>query len=249
MEKIILPRQAEDGNYYISYSQYNSFKSLKSFNLGIEGKHEYIRTYFLNETHPDQGWAEFGQDVEDYICYGSLNKTKLKKIDKERSDNNQKLVSEVISGFNQDEKNTLSKIEPLGNFQVEVNLKILPNVFIKGYIDDATKDLTHIRDYKTCSKNSSKKYYGDDYYQLDIYSAWVKQETGEFPKKAEVCMIERKGNCFGLVERRDLLTVGNEVWYNDREIYKDRVDYVVDDIKKVVSEISDLYKVFLKSNK
>jgi hypothetical protein len=158
-------------------------------------------------------------------------------------------VSEVISGFNEDEKETLSKVKPLGNFQVEINLKILPNVFIKGFIDDATKDLTHIRDYKTCSKNSSKKYYGDDYYQLDIYSAWVEQEIGKLPDKAEVCMIERKGNCFGMTERRDLLSVGNEIWYTDRDINKERVDHIIEDVRDVVVEISELYKVFLKSNK
>lgn len=249
MKEIILPRKDGDGNYYISYSQYNSFKSAKSFNLGISGKHEYIRSYFLNETFPDQGWAEFGQDVEDYICYGKLTKAKLKKLDKEREKSNQKLVSEVISGFNEDEKETLSKVKPLGNFQVEINLKILPNVFIKGFIDDATEDLIHIRDYKTCSKNSSKKYYGDDYYQLDIYSAWVEQETGKLPAKAEVCMIERKGNCFGMTERRDLLSVGNEIWYTDRDINKERVDHIIEDVRDVVVEISELYKVFLKSNK
>jgi hypothetical protein len=249
MKEIILPRKGEDGDYYISYSQYNSFKSAKSFNLGIDGKHEYIRSYFLNETHPDQGWAEFGQDVEDYICYGSLTKAKLKKMDKEREANKEKLISEVISGFSDDEKETLHKVKPLGNFQVEINLQILPNVFIKGFIDDANEDLTHIRDYKTCSKNSSKKYYGDEYYQLDIYSAWVEQETGKLPDRAEVCMIERKGNCFGMTERRDLLSVGNEIWYTDRDINKERVDFIIDDIRDVVFEISELYKVFLKTNK
>ncbi len=62
-------------------------------------------------------------------------------------------------------------------------------------------------------------------------------------------MIERKGNCFGMTERRDLLSVGNEIWYTDRDINKERVDHIIEDVRDVVVEISELYKVFLKSNK
>ncbi|MEX0595850.1 MAG: hypothetical protein WD512_05050, partial [Candidatus Paceibacterota bacterium] len=227
---------------------FNSFKSMKSFNLSILGKHEYMRSYFLNERHPDQGWAEFGQDTEDYICYRGLSQKEVEKMDQEREASGEKLVSEIFSSFSDTEKETLNKIEPLGNFQVQVDLEIMPGVYLLGYIDDATKDLTYIRDYKTGSKNSCKKYYENDYYQLDLYSAYVRDVTGKLPDIAEVCMIERSGNCFGMVERRDLLEVKNEIWYHERKISDDRIDFVLHDLRRVVKEISDLYKVFLKVN-
>lgn len=249
MSEIILPRKDDQGRMYISYSQYNSYKSMKSFNLSILGKHEYMRSYFLGERFPDQGWAEFGQDVEDYICYNGLPEKEIKKMDQGREESNEKLISEIFSCFTEAEKETLNKVEPLGNFQVEVDLEIMPGVFLKGYIDDATDDLTHIRDYKTGSLNSCKKYYTPEYYQLDLYSAYVRDKIGKLPDVAEVCMIERAGNCFGMVERRDLLTVKNEIWYHEREISDDRIDFVLHDVRRVIKEISDLYKVFLKVNK
>jgi hypothetical protein len=135
MSEIILPRQDDDGSYYISYSQFSSYKSMKSFNLSILGKHEYMRSYFLNERHPDQGWAEFGQDVEDYICYRDLSKKEVQKMDQEREENNEKLLSEIFSSFTDVEKETLNKIEPLGNFQVKARLEILPGVYLLGFID------------------------------------------------------------------------------------------------------------------
>jgi len=221
---MILPRQDEDGNYYISYSQYNSFKDDKSFNLGIKGSHEYILQYFMGKDWPDQGWAQFGTEVEDYIC-------ERKWADR----------------FKDEEKAVLNKIEPLGTFQQEIKLDLMPGVYLKGFIDDANAGFKKIRDYKTASKKSGEKYAKPEYTQLDIYSAWVKQVFGYLPDDVEVCIIERKGNCFGMVERRDLLSVGKEVWYVKREVTQERIDYVLEDIRRVVGQISDLYKVYLKT--
>lgn len=222
--EIILPRKDEQGLQYISYSQYNSYKDEKSFSLGILGQHEYIIGYFLGVRFPDQGWGTFGGDAEDYIC-----------------------TREKADTFDDREKAVMNTIEPLGIFQHEVKLRLIDGVYLLGYIDDMKPDWKKIRDYKTCSKASSQKYYKPEYYQIDIYSAYVKQEKGFIPE-AEVCMIERKGNCFGMVDRRDLLSVGNEVWYHLREVTQERIDYITGDIIRVVHEISDLYKVFLKVN-
>jgi len=122
MNDIELPRKDEDGNYYISYSQYSTWKELKSFNLGVLGKQEYILGYFLGVKWPDQGWAEFGSDVEDYIC------TKDKK-----------------EKFNKEELLTLDKIEPIGVFQKEIRLWILPNVYVYGFIDNSMKASSFVR--------------------------------------------------------------------------------------------------------
>lgn len=216
-----MPRKDKDGINYISYSQYSSYKSESGFNTGFPGNIEYIMSYFMGQTWPDSGFAQFGKDVEDYIC--------------------EKAASET---FTAKEREVMNGIVPLGRFQQEVKLWLGADLYLLGYIDDATQDLMHIRDYKTASENSSKRYYEDDYAQLDLYAMWVKQETGKLPDKMEVCIIERKGNCFGMVNRRDLLSLGSRVWYHERKTTEERLDKIKAGLMKVVFEISDRYKVY-----
>jgi hypothetical protein len=224
--QIVLPRKDKDGNYYISYSQISTFNDLQSYNLKLLGKIEYMAAYFFGDSWPDSGFAQFGLEVEDYICNGAFQEN-----------------------FSDRERAVLDNIEPLGNFQVETKIWLFPNVYIKGFIDDSVHDLTHIRDYKTASKNSKAKYYKDSYVQLDIYAMHVLQETGKLPEKIEVCIIERTGNCFGMVNRRDLLKVGEEVWYHTRETSMERIETIKAELRTAVYKISELYQLYLKLNK
>lgn len=226
MSDVMLPRRDSDGNYYISYSQFTSWKDLKSFNLGVRGNLEYMLSYFFGEDFGDAGWAQFGSEVEDYIC--------------------QRLHADK---FTDKERETMEKIVPLGNFQIETKLWLLPNVYVKGFIDDATQDMMKIRDYKTASNSSRQRYYKDDYVQLDSYALWVQQETGKIPDELEVCIIERKGNCFGMKNARERLSVGTEIWYHPRITNQERLDKVRADILTAVFQISDAYKTFLKIHK
>lgn len=248
-ENIILPRKDENGEYYISYSQYTSYKDKAGFNTGLLGMYEYIQGYFLGQSWPDQGWALFGTQVEDYICYRDLPEKERLKMDAELSAQGLSTITEAINSLTEEEKETLNKIEPLGNFQIKVKYYLFPGVYLLGFIDDGTDDLSVIRDYKTASNNSRKRYYTDDYKQLDLYSLWVRQETGKLPETMEVKIIERKGNCFGMVERRDLLSVGGEIWTHERETTEERLFMLEADLKKTVLEISSLYKTFLNVNK
>lgn len=220
---IVLPRQNPDGSYYISYSQVTTWKEMKSFNLSILGKLEYIRSYFFGEQFPDAGWAQFGSEVEDYVC--------------------EKKGREL---FTQPELITLDKVVPLGRFQTEVKIPLFPNVFLKGFIDDAAEDFSVIRDYKTASNNSRSRYYKPDYVQLPIYAAGVREITGRLPERAEVKIIERLGNCFRMVNRRDLLSVGTQIWDVDIDVSHARVEKELAKVRATVLEISEAYKVFLK---
>lgn len=223
-DQIILPQTDEDGRHYISYSQWTSWKSSKSFSLGVKGRIEYMVGYFFGRRFPDQGWAEFGQDVEDYIC----EKTKADKFTKE-------------------ERKVLDQIEPLGVFQTEVKWEFFPGVYLKGYIDDALPDFTKIRDYKTGSKSSTQQYWELGYKQLNIYAGWVQQEYGFIPE-TEVCAVERKGNCFGMVGARDRLSVGGKVWYIPRVVLQEDIEGVRAELIAATFEISEAYKIFKKLN-
>lgn len=224
-DDLILPRQDENGEYYISYSQYSSWKDVESFNLSTSGKIEYANAYLFGVRYPDAGWAQFGKEVEDYIC------------------------ERINPGtFTKRETDLMDTIVPLGVFQQEVKYYIAPGVYVKGFLDDLSPDYRKIRDYKTCSRSSAGKYYKPEYYQLDIYALWVQNQKGFIPE-LEVCAIERKGNCFGMVNGRGQLSVGNDVWYIPRETNQLRLDMVQDDLMSTVKEISEMCKIFNKVNK
>lgn len=223
MTNILLPRQDNNGNYYISYSQISGWNAAKGFNTGLQGKQEYIRSYFLGENFPSGPFATFGKEVENYI-------TENKDEDK----------------FTDEELLTLNKIRPIGIFQKEFRLKY-NGFYVLGYIDDCDEELTHLRDYKTGSSSSVKKYYESSYEQLDIYALAARQITGKLPNKLEVCAIGRAGN--GFKEGRGALKVTGDIWYIERKTDEQRLNTIEANIQRTVQEISHTYKVFLKLNK
>lgn len=217
----------------------------KGFNTGLKGSWEYMQKYFLGACWPDAGWAEFGQDVEDYICYRDYSEVLIDAIDLERKERGDKTLKEIFNCFTDEEKNTLQKVEPLGLFQEEIKIWIFDNVYVKGFIDDATKGLSKLRDYKTASERSKQRYYKPEYKQLNIYGLYGYEKTGIIPE-LEVCIIERKGNCFGMENRRDLLSVGDRIWYLPIETNLESLLSTKSYMKKVVEDISEMYKLFLK---
>lgn len=237
---------------YVSYSQISSYLSESSFNLGIEGRLEYIISYMMGVNFPDQGWGEYGNDVEAYICYKDFSKAEIEKLDediriknKKYPDRPEKLISECLASFTEEEKKKLDKIEPLGVYQQEGWINF-DGFKLLLYIDDATEGFKKLRDYKTASESSSQQYYTDKYKQLIIYSIWVKQEMGYYPDELEVTIVERGGNCFGMVERRDLLFVKDRVWTVDRSEDIKKCDDMKVFIQKTAEEIADLKTTYDK---
>lgn len=225
---IILPSTNEEGKPRVSYSQINSWKSATSFEqpknidgkeMKLSGKAGYVLSKFLNYKFPDtpkQKFAPFGEKVEDAIC------------------------KQVYKDFYKNEIEILKSIKPIGIFQKEFEIDF-DDFVLTGFIDDSNKDASHLRDYKTCSKSSVKQYYEDDYWQLDIYAMDKWKKTGILPKHLEVVAIERLGNPF----RNEELTVGDNVWYIDKETSEERLMYIESQIRNIVEEISNCYKIFL----
>lgn len=215
---MILPKE------FVSYSQIKLWNDIKGYNTGLLGKQEYIQRYFLNYKWEDKGgFAQFGKEVEEYLTNRNFEES-----------------------FDKDEKEVLNSVECLGVFQKEIKIKYDGFTLI-GYIDDCTEDFKHLRDIKTASESSSKKYYEDDYQQLDIYALGIEHEFGYLPEKLEVCVIEREGN--GFRGGRSVMKVGKNVWYIDKKIDKKRLKKIDNYIISSVKEISEYYKTFLKLNK
>jgi len=220
---MILPRKDKDGNCYISYSQLTAWREPKGFDTGLPGKVEFMRKYFLGETFEDtKGFGTFGTEVEGYIT----ERTYAEK-------------------FTDREKQVLEQIQPLGVFQKEFKIQY-DGFYVLGYIDDMLPDATKIRDYKTASKKSGKKYEEDAYFQLDLYALAIQKEFGQLPKSLEVCIIERAGNGFN--GGRDVMTVANDVWYVERKTNKERLDNLEKKIISTAQEISNYYTIFTKLN-
>ncbi len=215
-----LPTKTKEGKPYISYSQFAKWKEEKSFNLGIEGKYEYIASYFLGKQFADKGWAQFGKEVEAYICN-----------------------REFHFNFNDAEKQVLESIQPLGVFQQEIEVDF-GDFVLYGFIDDCAPDYSKIVDIKTGSNSSRQKYYQNNYYQMDAYALWVRQKKGFIPE-AEVLIVERLGNCM-LEGGRFALTVGTNIWTVKREITNERLDKLEGEIRAVALEIEKHYNTFLK---
>jgi hypothetical protein len=220
---INLPKKDKEGVPFLSYSQIDLWNCKKGFDTGLPGKQEYIRKYFLGEKFPSGSFAQFGSDVEDYIC-------QRKGAEK----------------FTDAELEVLQQIKPLGVFQKEFKLKF-NGFYLKGFIDDAKEDFSIIADYKTASEASVKKYYKPEYEQLDVYALAIKQLTGKLPKEMYVCAISRLGN--GFKGGRSVLKVGEQVWYIPREITEERLTTLEKKIITTANEISEYYTVFQKLNK
>ncbi len=219
-EKLLLPRKDKHGNGYLSYSSISLWNDIKGFNTGRLGKEEFIRSYFFGEEHGDaMGWAAFGSAVEDYIC-----------------------KRESADRFTDEEKKILETIEPLGLYQHEIKIPF-ENFYLKGFVDDQTKDRKKVRDYKTASANSAKKYYTPAYKQLAVYSLATYKELGFIPE-AEVCIIERAGNPF----RGEPLSVKENVWYVPRTVTVEELQELEQYIITTAKEISQAYKVYKMLN-
>lgn len=219
VKKLVLPKSTDEGVPYVSYSQIKTWKEMKGFNTGLLGRYEYIRKYLFGEKYPDKGWGEFGNNVEDAL--------ETRNFDK----------------FTKAEIKTLDQIKVLDVWQHEFYLPIPgTNAMLFGKIDNANKEFNHIRDYKTASENSKEQYYTDDYVQLDIYAEGVKHETGEYPSKMDVVIVQRNGNPF----RGDKLTVGSKIWNVQKEVSQERINAIMADVKKYTIEIAECYAVYKK---
>ena len=216
------------GKPCVSWSQIEGFNSKTGFNTGLLGKYEYIQKYFLGYKFPDMGWGTFGTQAEDYIT------------ERKGKEN-----------FDEQELETLNKIEPLGTYQEEILIYIKElDTVVLGYLDDSTppkgKIIKKLRDYKTKSENSKKDLHKPNKHQIEIYILGLRQKGFEV-KDAEYCIIERLGG-FECMQGggREVLKVGKRVWYEPYNWDEKRLKETEKLMKNTIISISELYKTYEK---
>lgn len=211
---IVLPQKDDKGEQYLSYSQKTKWNRAKS-------KRDYIRSYFFKEKDTNAALSLYGD-------FGT-------KVG-EAFENND------FSGFTKKEAEFLKTVPAYDEFEKEVHLH-MDDFYVMCFIDSNTSCMTKLLDYKTAIIEKKRAdYESDDYDQLDIYCAAIKQKYKKLPKKADVVLIQRDGNAFNGEE----LTLGEEFVVIPKKITMKRINEVKADINKVAEEISDHYKVFLK---
>ena len=224
IKQLVLPRQDEDGNYYISYSQISKWK---------RNKREYIRKYFFGEPDDNaalQKYGDFGHKVG------------------EAYENND------FSAWNEEEAEFLKTLPHFDEFEREIKLKMkgfyvlgyidtnsAPEMYMKHSIPfECVKELA---DYKTGDIGKrAPEYEADDYLQVDIYAAALEQDYGKYPDKGSVVLIGRSGNAFAGEE----LNLTMEAKIIDRPISKKRCKVVLKQVQEIAEEISSYYEAYLK---
>jgi len=211
--------------YYLSYSQISKWK---------KNRREYIRKYFFGEDTDSEGlkkYSEFGKKIGEAL---------------EKND---------FSVFEPDEQKFLKKLPRYDKFELRVNL-FMDGFFIQGYVDTAKLPDDHvsgtivshipkIADYKTGDIAKREDEYADDeYIQLDVYAAGLKQMFGKYPEQMSVFLIGRDGNAF----KGEELTLTKEFVTIDKEVDEEKIKQLIKDIQETAEEISTYYQAFLKLN-
>lgn len=212
---LVLPRKDKDGKYYISHSQLTKWK---------KSKRDYIRSYFFGESEDNpalQLYGDFGTKVG------------------ESYENND------FSAWEEEEAMFLKTLPCLDEFEREIKLN-MKGFYVLGYIDSNTKADGYVKellDYKTGEVDKRKAdYESDDYWQVDIYAAALRQEYNKLPDKGSVVLIGRVGNAF----QGEELNLSMEATIIDRPISDERCDTVLGQVQEVAEEISAYYSTYLK---
>ena len=211
---IVLPKVDENGEMYISYSQVTLWK---------RSKREYIRRYFFGEDDTNEMLQVYGD-------FGSKVGEALEKGD--------------YSEFESVGVKLLKGVPRLDLFEKEVRFEF-DGFYVKGFIDSCSKDFTHIIDYKTGDiDKKAADYASDDYIQVALYAAAIKQMHNVTPTTGQVVLIGRDGNAF----KGEELTLSGEVKNIDLDVSEMRLAEVAQEVLAITKEISDYYKAYLKLN-
>ena len=225
MDKIILPKTL-DGKPKLSYSQYSSYKDL-------EYQNQYYIQYFSGINLPSGEFAEFGSSVGQFIEDVGMNNTPPRTGCLSKED------VEII----------LNKITFPPNCVYEDKVIIDCGDFcIEGYIDRtqylAEKEV-EIEDFKTLNLDKKKDFYAsDEYGQTALYS-FQKEKEGFKVVRSFVTGLGRKGSSLDGAGNFKMRLSG-VVEQIETPYTKERGEKIIEDITKVVHQISDDYKCFLK---
>lgn len=225
MSKIQLPKEL-DGKPKISYSQYSSYKN-------EEYQDQYYLQYFSNIELSSGEFAEFGTSCGQFIEDVGM------------------VVSNPRTGClsKEDAEILLDKIIFPPNCVYEDKIIVdCEDFVVEGYAD-RVKYLdggeVEIEDFKTLNLDKKKDFYAsDEYGQTALYS-FQKEKEGYKVVRSFVTGLGRKGSSLDGTGNFKMRLSG-AVEEIETPYTKERGEKIIEDITKVVHQISDDYKIYLK---
>lgn len=224
---VVLPKSTEDGQPYLSYSQYSKFK---------RSPKEYYRQYFFGEPFDGNAYTDFGSligealETGDFSAFSEEEQKVLKKIT--RLDQFEREITWDLNGF-------------VVTGYIDTNDSKIVEDEAHGHPGMDREIVTTIIDYKTGALNKVAEYEDENYDQVTIYAGAILQQTGTVPEKGWVELIERTGNAF----KGEELKLGTEVVKIPQNVTKKKIKETETKLRAAAKEISDRYKVFKKLEK
>lgn len=220
---VVLPKSTEDGQPYLSYSQYSKFK---------RNPREYYRQYFFGEPFDGNAYTDFGSLIGEALENNDFSPFTKKE-------------QEVLKGVTRLDEFEREITWDLNGFVVT---GYIDTNDVKGVTDPEEGDkevVTTIIDYKTGALNKVAEYEDENYDQVTIYAGAILQQTGTAPKKGWVELIERTGNAF----KGEELKLGTQVVKIPQNVTKKKIKETERKLRATAKDISDRYKVFQKLEK
>jgi hypothetical protein len=222
---ILLPKTL-DGKPKLSYSQYSSYKD-------PEYQNQYYIQYFSGIDLPSGEFALFGSSVGEFIQdVGEL--TTPPRIGCLSQEDVEVIMSNITFPPNCVYEDKV--IVDCGDF------------FLEGYIDRtqylAEKEI-EIEDFKTLNLDKKKDFYASEEYGQTALYCYQKEKEGYKVVRSFVTGFGRKGSSLSGAGNFKMRLSG-VVEQIDTPYTKERGEKIIEDITKVVHQISDEYQVFLK---
>lgn len=233
--KIVLPKIFEDrnntrpeckGKPKLSYSQYSSYKDSLYQN-------QYYLQYFLGIDLGSGEFADFGSSCGEFI-EDTANKKEERRIGFLSSED-----TSILDNIIDYPENCIYEDEmivDLGEFCLE------------GYSDRSwykdNKEI-EIRDYKTLNLDKKADFYASEEYGQTTLYAFQKENEGYKVVNSEVFGLGRKGSSLSGTGNFKMRLSG-DYKVIPTPYSKERADKVIEDITKIVHQISDEYKIYLK---
>lgn len=199
---------------------YISYSSVESW---IGYREDFIKQKFAGIKTPDGLYAQLGNYMGEAVETGTFG------------DN--------PSGFTGQENIDLKELRPEGAEYEKMIIIDMGEYVILGFIDvfhEYEKMVAHIRDLKTGGKNKEKKYSSEEYVQVVLY-AYAIEQLGYKIGKTDVYFVRRTGS-----HVNPPLNISEEQFEIPLEYSKERVKFALDRVDKVVKEVSDVYKTYVK---
>lgn len=222
---IKLPREL-DGKPKISYSQYSTYKD-------PEYQDQYYIQYFSGIKLPSGEFAEMGTSTGQFI-----------------EDVGMGVASPRIGCLSKEDiEILLSKITFPPNCVYEDKIIIdCKNFVLEGYADrirylDNLK--IEVEDFKTLNLDKKKDFYASEEYSQTALYSYQKEKEGYKVIRSFVTGIGRKGSSLEGTGNFKMRLSG-DIQEIETPYTKERGEKIVEDIAKVVYQISDEYEIFLK---